>query len=174
MRLLRCGVVVLDESGEQKPESSAKGASKKDVTNAGHGECSGLNVAKVIGIHADSAKERREAAHVDAPVVRAVCARVDRAGLALGAIEEVVGEDARVNHGECSGDGRIRRSAGLTSDDEFGMTLAVHVSCDTGQFDLGAIRHCCANECRHGACEGADVNQAGLVPLLELADFTLF
>ncbi len=64
-----------------------------------HGECSGLDVAKVISIHTDGAKERREGAHVDAPVVRRVCARVNRACLTLGAIEEVVGEDARVDHG---------------------------------------------------------------------------
>ena len=58
----------------------------------------------------------------------------------------------------CSDDGRARRLAGLTLDDELGMTLAVHVSCDTGELNLGAVCHGCANECRHGAGECADIN----------------
>ena len=100
MVLLRCGVVVLDESGKQKPEGCAESARKDDVNGTGaHSECSGLDDAKVISVDADSAKERREAAHMDAPVVRAVCARVDGACLAFRTIEEVVREDARVDHG---------------------------------------------------------------------------
>jgi hypothetical protein len=165
----------LDAESDQRADGEPESDSEEVVNGTGaHGECSGLNVAKVIGIHTDSAKERREGANVDAPVVRAVCACVDRAGLAFRAIEEVVREDARVNHGKGSDDGRIRRSAGLTLDDEFGVALAVHVCSDTGELNLGAVCHGCANECRHGAGEGADVNQAGLMPLLQLADFTLF
>ena len=63
---------------------------------------------------------------------------------------------------------------GLVLDDEFWMALAFHIGCDTGDLDLGAVGHSCANQGRHGAGEGVDVNQAGLVPLLELGDFTLF
>ena len=77
-------------------------------------------------------------------------------------------------HSGGSDDGRIRRSAGLTLDDEFRVTLAFHVCGDTGELHLGSVRHGRANECRHGACERADINQAGLMPLLELGDFTLF
>ncbi len=58
---------------------------------------------------------------MNAPVVRRICARVDGARLALRAVEEVVREDSRVDHGKGSNDGRIRRSAGLTSDDEVGV-----------------------------------------------------
>jgi hypothetical protein len=135
---------------------------------------SGLQVAKMISVNADGAKECREGAHVNAPKVRRVCARVYGACLALGAIEEVVREDARVQHGKGSDDGRIRRSAGLVLNDELRVALALHVCSDTGKLHLGAIGHCCANQGRHGAGECADVNQAGLVPLLELGDFTLF
>ena len=77
-------------------------------------------------------------------------------------------------HGKGSDDGRARRLAGLTLDDEFGVTLAVHVGSDTGQLDLGAVCHGRANECRHGASECADVHQACRMPLLEFADFALF
>ena len=111
---------------------------------------------------------------MDAPVVRRVCARVDGARLAFRAIKEVVREDARVDHGKGSDDGRARRLAGLVLDDEVVVLVTLHICSDTGELNLGAVRHGCANECRHGAGEGADVHQAGLMPLLELADFTLF
>jgi hypothetical protein len=99
-------------------ESTDTGAKGKGFA---HGECSGLDIAKVISVDADGAQECRQSAHVNTPVVRAVCARVDGARLALGAIEEVVGENARVNHGKGSNDGRARRLAGLTLDDELGV-----------------------------------------------------
>ncbi len=95
---------------------------------------------------------------MDAPVVRAVRACVDGARLALRAVEEVVREDARMNHGKGSDDGRARRLAGLMSDDELGMALAFHVGCDTGELNLGTVCHGRANECRHGACERAHIN----------------
>jgi hypothetical protein len=43
---------------------------------------------------------------MDTPKVRRVCACVNGAGLAFRAIEEVVREDARVQHGKGSNDGR--------------------------------------------------------------------
>jgi len=76
-----------------------------------HSECSGLDVAKMISIHADGAKECRQSAHMDAPEMRRVCACVNGACLAFHAIEEIVREDARVNHGKGSDDGRICGSA---------------------------------------------------------------
>jgi hypothetical protein len=91
----------LDAESDQRADGETESDGENDVADAGHGKGS-LDVAKVIGINADSAKERREAAHVDAPVVRRICARVDWACLAFRAIEHVVREDARVNHGECS------------------------------------------------------------------------
>ena len=90
-------MVLSDTESDQRAEDQAECDAENNVTGS-HGEGSGLDVAKVIGIDADSAKERRETAHVDTPVVRAVCACVDRAGLALRAIEEVMGEDARMDH----------------------------------------------------------------------------
>ena len=127
----------------------------------------------MVSVDADGAKEHREAAHVNAPEVRRVCACVDWARLAFRAIEEVMGEDSRVDHGKGSNDGRIRRSAGLTSDDEFGVALAFHVCSDAGELDLGSVRHCSANECRHGAGECAGIDKACSVPLLEIVDFPL-
>jgi hypothetical protein len=114
-----------DQRADGKPENDSESVRKHltrvavskatDTVAKGkglaHSECSGLQVAKVISIHTDSAKERREGANVDAPVVRAVRARVYRARLAFRASEEVVREDARVDHGKGSDDGRIRRSA---------------------------------------------------------------
>jgi hypothetical protein len=88
---------------ERKPECD----SEQVVNGTGaHGKGSGLQVAKGFNIHTDSAKECRQSAHMDAPIVRRVCACVDGARLALRAIEEVVREDARVNHGKGSDDGR--------------------------------------------------------------------
>ena len=123
----------LDAESDQRAEGYAEGAGKDDVNGTGaHGECSGLDVAKVISVDADSAKECRQSAHMDAPVVRAVCTRVDRARLALRAIEEVVREDARVEHGKGSNDGRGSLPAGLTLD------LAV---VDKGAVHAGELVH---------------------------------
>ncbi len=91
--------MVSDTESDQRADGEPESDSKQVVNGTGaHGGGSGLDVAKVIGIHADGAKERREGANVHTPVVRRVCARVDGARLALGAIEHVMREDARVDH----------------------------------------------------------------------------
>jgi len=66
------------------------------------------------------------------------------------------------------------RPGGLVLNDEIVVLVALQFCSDTGQLDLGAIRHSCANQGRHGASERADVHHACRMPLLELANFTLF
>ena len=63
---------------------------------------------------------------------------------------------------------------GLVLNDEIVVLVALQFCSDTGKLDLGAVGHGRADQGRHGAGESADINQAGLVPLLELGDFTLF
>jgi hypothetical protein len=51
-------VVLSDTCSDQRAEREPEGDGKEDVTDTGaHGKGSGLQVAKVIGIHTDSAKE---------------------------------------------------------------------------------------------------------------------
>jgi len=97
------GLWLSDTESDQRADGEPEDDSEQVVNGTGaHSECSGLDVAKVISVDADGAKERREGTHVDAPIVRAVCTRVDGAGLAFRAIEEVMGEDSRVDHGKGS------------------------------------------------------------------------
>lgn len=113
--------MVLDAESDQRAECKPESDGEQVVNWTGaHSECSGLDVAKMISVDADGAKERREAANVDAPVVRAVRACVDGAGLALRAIEEVMGEDARMDHGKGSGLPAVAR---------VGLAISVN-SCD--------------------------------------------
>ena len=101
---VQCGVVVSDESGEQEPEGCAESACEKNVNGTGaHGECSGLQVVKMISIHADGAQECSECVDVDAVVKGAVCACVNRVGLTLCATVAVMLEDRGVKHCDDSG-----------------------------------------------------------------------
>jgi hypothetical protein len=51
-------VMGLDAECNERAQCKTENDSKKDVNGTGaHGECFGLDVAKMIGIHADGAKE---------------------------------------------------------------------------------------------------------------------
>ncbi len=126
-------VVVSDTCSDQACERKPECDSEQVVNGTGaHGKGSGLDVVKMISIDADSTEECRQSAHMDAPIVRRVCACVDGACLALRAIEEVVREDAGVNHGKGSNDGRgLRPGGSVLADDrsDVGVSEQPH-ECD--------------------------------------------
>jgi hypothetical protein len=88
----------LDAECNERADGEPESDSEKNVADADHGGGSGLDVAKVISVNADGAKELREHARLDRPIVGSVGACVNGVELAFGATESVAAKNGRVNH----------------------------------------------------------------------------